>query len=68
MADEYGVPQPECAEDWQQFMLGIFDIIEMATNVGADANGVRLLSEAREVFKGEFARRFPGYGKGRAVW
>lgn len=68
MADEYGLPQPDCAEDWQQFMLGMFDIMEEASNLTAAPEGIRLLGEAREVFKKEFARKFPGYGKGRAVW
>jgi hypothetical protein len=68
MPDEYGLPQPDNPEDWQQFMLGVFDTIEEANNVGAPEAGIRLLSQAREIFKAEFQRKFPGHGKGRAVW
>lgn len=67
MADDYGVPQPDCAEDWQSFMLGMFDMIEEASNLGAAPEGIELLGQARDVFKQEFALRFPGHGKGRAV-
>lgn len=67
MADEYGVPLPDSPEDWQQFMLGLFDLIEEASNLNAAPEGIYLLGQAREVFKREFAHKFPGYGKGRAV-
>ena len=49
-------------------MLSVFDIIENASDLKAPPEGVRLMGEAREAFKEEFARRFPGFGKGRAVW
>ena len=68
MADEFGIPQPDCAEDWQHFMLGKFDVMEEASNPKATSEAVRLLEEAREVVEEEFGRRFPGFGKGLAVW
>jgi len=51
----------------QQVMLGLYDLIDEAgqadfsSELLADLNGVRLR------FLDEFERRFPGYGKGRAV-
>ena len=68
MADEYGVTQPDSAEDYQQFMLGLFDLIADAGDGCYAPEGIRLLKDAREVFLKEFEERFPGYGKGRAVW
>ncbi len=68
MPDEYGISQPNDPEDWQQFLLRVFDTIEEANQLDAPQDGIRLLNQARDVFKEEFARKFPGYGKGRAVW
>ena len=67
MVDEYGVPQPTSGDDWQQFMLGLFDTIEQASDLGASAEGIKLLGQAREVFKQELAVKFPGHGTGRAT-
>ena len=50
MPDEYGLPQPDNPEDWQHFMLRVFDTIEEATNLGAPQDGIRVLSQAREIF------------------
>jgi hypothetical protein len=68
MADEYGVPQPDCAEDYQQFMLRLFDLMTHAKEAEYAPDGIQLLSNARLIFIDEFERKFPGYGKGRAVW
>ena len=58
MADEYGVPQPNCAEDYERFihMLGALgcDAVELR----ADPEGMRLLREALEAFEREFEQRF----------
>ncbi|PAX06292.1 hypothetical protein [Sphingomonas lenta] len=65
--DEYGVPT-DPAERMQQVMLGLFDLLDEAKEADfsdtlvSDLNGVRLR------FMDEFERRYPGYGKGRAIW
>jgi len=68
MADQYGVPQPGCAEDYQQFMLGLYDLIEDAKDGSYSSDGIKALIDARSTFLREFETSFPGYGKGRAVW
>lgn len=68
MADEYGVPQPDCAEDFQQFMLSFYDLGTTGMELGADERALDLLRQARNILIDEFEVRFPGYGTGRAVW
>lgn len=56
------------AERMQQVMLALFDLLDEAGQADfpdaliGELNGVRLR------FMDEFERRYPGYGKGRALW
>ena len=68
MPDECGVARRNDPEDWQDFMLGVFDLIATARDIEANDEAVDLLEQARQMLIAEFQRRFPGYGKGRAVW
>jgi hypothetical protein len=68
MPDEFGGSRPDDPEDWQQFMLGMFDLIEEARSIEVSESALDLLEEARQHLLTEFERKFPGYGKGRAVW
>ena len=68
MPDESGAARPDDPEDWQDFMLGIFDLIATARDLEANEDAVDLLEDARRMLIVEFQRKFPGYGKGRAVW
>jgi hypothetical protein len=56
------------AEAYQQFMLGLFDMLAEAGDEGYCAEACEKLAEARLMFMDEFEARHPGYGKGRAVW
>ena len=68
MPDEFGVPQPGNAEDYQQFMLGLHDLIAEAADLQARPDAIQMLADARLLFIEEFGAKHPGYGKGRAVW
>lgn len=68
MPDEYGVLRSDDPQDYQQFMLGLYDIIEDARNLHARADAIKLLEEARSMLINDFETKHPGYGKGRAVW
>ena len=67
MPDEYGVPQPGNAEDYQQFMLGLYDTIEAAGNLHACPDAIEMLKKARRMFLDDFEAKHPGYGRGRAI-
>jgi hypothetical protein len=56
------------AEAYQQFMLGLFDVEEEARELGYSKEALARLHEARLIFIAEFKNKFPGYGKGRAIW
>lgn len=68
MPDEWGVPLPDSPEDHQPFMLGLYDIIAEARDLGLAPEGIELLERGRLVLLDEFEAKHPGYGKGRAVW
>jgi hypothetical protein len=65
--DAYGVPV-EPAERMQQVMLGLFDLIDEAGQADFPDNLIGDLDLVRRRFLDEFEARFPGYGKGRAIW
>lgn len=65
--DELGVPM-DPAERMQQVMLGLFDLLDEAVEADFDPELVDALNTVRLRFMDEFKRRFPGYGKGRAIW
>lgn len=65
--DAYGVPI-EPAERMQQFMLGLFDLLDEAGQADFPQDLIRDLNVVRLRFMDEFEGKFPGYGKGRAVW
>jgi hypothetical protein len=65
---QFGVSRPDDPQDWQDFMLGLFDLIETAKSIEANEDAVEVLEEARRRLIAEFERKFPGHGKGRAVW
>jgi hypothetical protein len=56
------------AERYQHFMLWLFDAVEESREAGFSDEATKRLNEARLLFMDEFEARFPGYGKGRAVW
>src|SRR4051794_4940163 len=62
MPDDCGVARPDDPEDWQDFMLGVFDLIATARDLQANEEAVDLLDEARQLLIAEFQRKFPGYG------
>jgi hypothetical protein len=65
--DEYGFPV-EPAERMQQVMLGLFDLMDEAGMADFPTELIGELNIVRLKFMDEFEARFPGYGKGRAVW
>ncbi len=65
--DKYGrLMDP--AEAYQQFMPGLFDLEDEAREAGYSEEAIGQLHEARLKFMVEFENKFPGYGKGRAMW
>lgn len=56
------------AEWQQQFMLGLHDLWSDAAEADFPRELIDELNQLRLRFMDEFERRFPGYGKGRAVW
>ena len=65
--DQYG-RFVDPAEAFQQFMLGLYDLEDEARESGCSNTALLKLHEARLLFLAEFEAKFPGYGKGRAVW
>jgi hypothetical protein len=65
--DQYG-RFVDLAEAFQQFMLGLYDLEDEARESGYSHAALLKLNEARLLFLAEFEAKFPGYGKGRAVW
>lgn len=65
--DEYGFPVGP-AERMQQVMLRLFDLMDEAGMAGFPAELIGELNTIRLKFIDEFETRFPGYGKGRAIW
>lgn len=65
--DEYGFPV-DPAERMQQGMLGLYDLMDEAGMADFLAEIIGELNIVRLKFMDEFEARFPGYGKGRAVW
>jgi hypothetical protein len=49
-------------------MLGLYDIEAEAQGAGYSKEACALLRQARLMFMVEFKNKFPGYGKGRAIW
>jgi hypothetical protein len=64
--DEYGVPI-DPAERMQQVMLALFDVMDDADLADFPRELLEELNHVRLQFLDEFERRYPGYGKGRAV-
>jgi hypothetical protein len=65
--DEYGVPS-DPAERMQQVMLGLFDLLDEAREADFPDTLIGELNNVRLRLMDEFERRYPGYGKGRALW
>jgi hypothetical protein len=65
--DKYGC-LIDPAEAYQQFMLGLFDMEAEAREADYSQEAIARLHEARLMFMGEFKNKFPGHGKGRAIW
>jgi hypothetical protein len=65
--DPYGVPV-EPAERMQQVMLALFDLLDKADQASFPKELIGELNIVRLRFMDEFEQRYPGYGKGRAVW
>ncbi|MEJ8406121.1 hypothetical protein WKI27_12255 [Brevundimonas vesicularis] len=65
--DPYGVPI-DPAERMQQVMLGLYDLMDEAGQANFPYVLIAELNTVRLSFLDEFERRFPDYGKGRAVW
>jgi len=60
--DKYG-RYVDPAEAYQQFMLSLYDVEEQARELGYSREAL-----GRFQFLAEFKNKFPGYGKGRAIW
>jgi hypothetical protein len=56
------------AEWQQQFMLGLHDLWSDAAEAEFPSDLIDELNQIRLRFMDEFEKRFPGYGKGRAIW
>jgi hypothetical protein len=65
--DEYGFPI-DPAERVQQVMLLLYDLLDEAGMAEFPSDLIGELNQVRLKFMDEFERRFPGYGKGRALW
>jgi hypothetical protein len=65
--DVYGVPV-DPAERMQQVMLGLYDLMDEAGQAGFSDDLIGELNLVRRRFMDQFEDRYPGYGKGRAVW
>lgn len=65
--DAYGVPV-EPAEKMQQVMLAFFDLLDEADQASFPKGLIGELNIVRLRFMDEFEQRYPGHGKGRAVW
>ena len=65
--DPYGVPT-DAAERMQQVMLGLFDLLDEAGQADFSPALLGDLNALRLRFMDEFERKFPSYGKGRALW
>ena len=56
------------AEAQQQVMLGLYDLRVDASDAQFSDELVDDLETLRLKFLSEFETKFPGYGKGRAIW
>ena len=65
--DRYGI-LVDPGEQYQEFMLGLYDTAALARELGYSKKAVTLLHQARIAFLEEFKAKHPGYGKGRAIW
>jgi hypothetical protein len=65
--DKYG-RSIDPAERMQQVMLGLFDLLDEAREADFPTHLIGELDQLRLKFMDEFERRFPDFGKGRALW
>jgi hypothetical protein len=65
--DKWGFPV-DPAERMQQAMLAFYEMVEAAQMADFSPDLLSKLKQLRLSFIDEFEQRFPGYGKGRAVW
>jgi hypothetical protein len=65
--DRYGI-LVDPAEQYQEFMLELYDIEALAEELGYSKEAREVLHKARLMFLTEFKARHPGFGKGRAIW
>jgi hypothetical protein len=65
--DKYGV-LVDPGEQYQEFMLGLYDTEALASELGYSVAALALLHQARLKFLEEFEAKHPGYGLGRAIW
>lgn len=56
------------AEAQQQLMLGLYDLCAEAADCQFSEDLVDQLQRVRLAFMDEFVAKFPGHGKGRALW
>ncbi len=56
------------AERMQRVMLALYDLGDEAGMADFPQSLIAELNQVRLKFMDEFERRFPGYGKGRALW
>jgi hypothetical protein len=66
--DEHGRSKSDDPDDWQDFMLRMFDVVEQAKDLEVDDDAIDLIERGRVKLIDEFERKFPGRGQGRAVW
>jgi len=55
-------------EEYQEFMLRLFDLEAEMGDAGCSKTALARLHESRLMFMDEFEAKYPGYGKGRALW
>jgi hypothetical protein len=65
--DKWGFPI-DPAERMQRVMLGLYDLLDEPGMADFSPDLLSQLNQLRLKFMDEFEQRFPGYGKGRAVW
>jgi hypothetical protein len=65
--DKWGFPV-DPAERMQQAMLAFYDLVETARMADFSSERLKDLEGLRLKCIDEFEQRFPGEGKGRAVW
>ena len=65
--DQYGT-LVDPAEAYEEFLVGLHDILAETDHINAAPGAIAKLRETRSMFIADFKAKFPGRGRGRAVW